>query len=117
MKGTKYPLLYYASLFLYFVICVVFFTVVYARLIFYIRNKKKKGNLSKRGMSYSDRKFASTSVTDTDESSLSIIGKDQAKETTNVPPERKQPGITLCAQEQQSFPRLKNNNFLTSCLN
>ena len=94
MKGTKYPLLYYASLFLYFVICVVFFTVVYARLIFYIRNKKKKGNLSKRGMSYSDRKFASTSVTDTDESSLSIIGKDQAKETTNVPPERKQPGIT-----------------------
>jgi hypothetical protein len=51
---------------------VVFFLVV-----------RLKGNLSKRGMSYSDRKFASTSVTDTDESSLSIIGKDQAQETTN----------------------------------
>lgn len=87
MKGTKYPLVYYGSLFLYFVICVVFFTVVYARLIFYIRNKKKKGHLSKRGKSYSERKLISTSATDTDESNISIIGKDQTKETSNVPAE------------------------------
>lgn len=93
MKGTIYPLLYYGSLFLYFVVCVVFFTVVYARLIFYIKNKKKKGRLSKKGVSYSDKKFASTSVTDTDESSLSTIGKEQTKETTTVPSERKKSDI------------------------
>ncbi|CAG2220136.1 unnamed protein product [Mytilus edulis] len=47
MKGTIYPLLYYGLLFLYFVVCVVFFPVIYTKIILFIRNQRKKGNISK----------------------------------------------------------------------
>ncbi|XP_052090684.1 dopamine D2-like receptor [Mytilus californianus] len=46
MKGTKYPLVHYGLLFLYFVVCVVFFTVIYTKIILFIRRQKKKGNIS-----------------------------------------------------------------------
>lgn len=75
MKGTKYPLAYYGCLFLYFIISVVFYTIVYTKIIVYVRKQKKKGNLSKRvNHSHSEEKSGHRSVTE--ESSLSHIGKE-----------------------------------------
>ncbi|CAC5401568.1 HCRTR2 [Mytilus coruscus] len=75
MKGTKYPLVYYGLLFLYFVVCVVFFTVIYTKIVLFIRKQKKKGNISEN----SYRKKTKEPKSLSEETSFSDIEKDQNK--------------------------------------
>ncbi|XP_071170984.1 orexin receptor type 2-like [Mytilus edulis] len=72
MKGTKYPLVYYGLLFLYFVVCVVFFTIIYTKIVLFIRKQKKKGNISANLYRKKTKESTSLSV----ETSFSDIEKD-----------------------------------------
>lgn len=100
MKGTKYPLLYYGSLFLYFVVCVIFFSVVYTKIVLYIKRQKKKGILSNQPKSSTNVDTRSstneTSFTDVEKASdgsakeqtsrKSIVAKNESKKTKrNIP--------------------------------